>query len=98
MLNVGVRAEDARRSAWAYLTGLLLPGERRSMEPPARRLTGRTPDRFQNFITDSPWNPDLVQRRSMEPMGRRIASSRGVLSLDDTAFPKQRSASVGAGH
>jgi SRSO17 transposase len=98
LLEVGVRAEDARRNARAYLTGLLLPGERKSMEPMARRLPGRSADQFQNFITDSPWNPDLVQRRLIEVLGARLASPRGVLSLDDTGFPKQGRASVGVGH
>jgi SRSO17 transposase len=98
LLEVGVRAEDARRNARAYLTGLLLPGERKSMEPMARRLPGRSADQFQNFITDSPWNPDLVQRRLIEQMAPRIGSSRGVLSLDDTSFAKQGRASVGVGH
>jgi SRSO17 transposase len=98
LLDVGVRAEDARHNARAYLTGLLLPGERKSMEPMARRLPGRTSDQFQNFITDSPWNPDLVQRRLVQQMVRRIRSAQGVLSLDDTAFPKQGTASVGVGH
>jgi SRSO17 transposase len=98
LLDVGVRAEDARQNARAYLTGLLLPGERKSMEPMARRLPGRSADQFQNFITDSPWNPDLVQRRLIEVMGPRVASPRGVLSLDDTSFPKQGTASVGVGH
>lgn len=98
LLEIGVRAEDARRNARAYLTGLLLPGERKSMEPMARRLPRRSADQFQNFITDSPWNPDLVQRRLIETMSARFASPRGVLSLDDTGFPKQGKASVGVGH
>ncbi len=98
LLEIGVRAEAARRNARAYLTGLLLPGERKSMEPMARRLPSRSSDQFQNFITDSPWNPDLVQRRLIEVMGARLASPRGVLSLDDTGFPKQGTASVGVGH
>jgi SRSO17 transposase len=98
LLDVGVRAADTRRNARAYLTGLLLPGERKSMEPMARRLPGQTSDQLQNFITDSPWNPDLIQRRLIEQMVPRIGSSRGVLSLDDTGFPKQGTASVGVGH
>lgn len=97
LLGLGIRAEDARRNARAYLTGLLLPGERKSMEPMARRLPGRSVDQLQNFITDSPWNPDLVQRRLIEVMAPRLASGRGVLSLDDTSFPKQGTASVGVG-
>ena len=97
LLDLGVRAEDIRRNARAYLTGLLLPGERKSMEPMARRLPHQSVDQLQNFITDSPWNPDLVQRRLIEVMATRIASPRGVLSLDDTAFPKQGRTSVGVG-
>ena len=67
------------------------------MEPMARRIPGRSVDQLQNFITDSPWNPDLVQRRLIEVMAERTAAPRGVLSLDDTSFPKQGNASVGVG-
>lgn len=67
------------------------------MEPIAQRLPDTTVDRIQNFLTDSPWDADLLQTRLVELMARRFATSSGCLSLDDTGFPKQGNASVGVG-
>lgn len=91
----GGRSAATRRNARTYLLGLLLPGERKSMEPIAGRIPGTTVDRIQNFLTDSPWDPDLVQSRLLEEMAGRFADRMGCLSLDDTSFPKQGTASVG---
>lgn len=93
--ETGVRSASTQRNARTYLLGLLLPGERKSMEPIADRLPDTTVDRIQNFLTDSPWDSDLLQTRLLEVMARRFASPSGCLSLDDTAFPKQGTASVG---
>lgn len=96
--ETGVRSAATRANARSYLLGLLLPGERKSMEPMAHRLPDTTVDRLQNFLTDSPWDSDLVQTRLIEVMAHRFASKTGCLSLDDTSFPKQGTASVGVSH
>jgi SRSO17 transposase len=95
--ETGVRSASTRQNARTYLLGLLLPGERKSMEPIAERLPDTTVNRIQNFLTDSPWDSDLLQTRLIEVMARRFATSSGCLSLDDTSFPKQGTASVGVG-
>ncbi|MGI0128756.1 MAG: IS701 family transposase, partial [Thermoplasmata archaeon] len=95
--ETGVRSSSTRQNARTYLLGLLLPGERKSMEPMAERLPQTTVDRIQNFLTDSPWEADLVQTRLLEVMGHRFAAPSGCLSIDDTSFPKQGRASVGVG-
>jgi SRSO17 transposase len=93
--ETGARSADTRANARSYLLGLLLPGERKSMEPIADRLPLTTVDRIQHFLTDSPWPSDLLQTRLIEVMAQRFASAQGALSLDDTSFPKQGRASVG---
>ncbi len=93
--ETGARSADTRANARSYLLGLLLPGERKSMEPLAHRLPQTTVDRIQHFLTDSPWPSDLLQTRLIEVMAQRFATSQGALSLDDTSFPKQGRASVG---
>lgn len=95
--ETGVRSASTRANARSYLLGLLLPGDRKSMEPIAERLPDTTVDRIQNFLTDSPWDADLLQTRLIEVMARRFAAPSGCLSLDDTGFPKQGNASVGVG-
>lgn len=94
-LQVGVRSRDTVRNARHYLAGLLLPGRRKSMEPIARRIPGADADRLQNFITDSPWNADEVQTQLTEVVTERFGDPHAALALDDTAFPKEGSASVG---
>jgi SRSO17 transposase len=95
--ETGVRSSSTRANARTYLLGLLLPGDRKSMEPIAERIPETTVDRIQNFLTDSPWDADLLQTRLIEVLARRFASPSGCLSLDDTSFPKQGTASVGVG-
>ena len=46
---------ERRVGALRYLLGLLLPGERKSIEPMAQRL-GVDPQSLQQFVSDSPWD------------------------------------------
>src|ERR1700758_382068 len=47
---------ERRVAAASYISGLLMPGQRKSIEPMAARL-GLDPQRLQQFITDTPWEP-----------------------------------------
>ena len=46
---------ERREGATLYVQGLLLPGERKSIEPMAERL-GTDSQKLQQFIADSPWD------------------------------------------
>jgi len=52
---------ERRVAAANYVSGLLMPGQRKSIEPMAARL-GIDPQRLQQFVTDSPWNEEQVWR------------------------------------
>ena len=93
--EVGVRSADTQTNARDYVHSLFLKGERKSMEPLARRAPGSTPDRLQNFITYSPWSWEGVQERTVELMTPLFADPWGLVAIDDTAFPKQGDDSVG---
>ena len=63
---------QARPALWAglYLQGLLLDGERKSIEPPARRvalpegLASKDPEQaLQQFVDQGPWDEQKVLRR-----------------------------------
>lgn len=91
---------DRRASLRSYVTGLLLDGERKSMEPMARRLVSRDDEvdamrqRLQECVTTSPWSEDELFAR----LARKVESELpGVeaLVLDDTGFPKKGTHSVG---
>lgn len=95
MFDIGVRSAETQTNARDYVHGLFLKGERKSMEPLARRAPESGPDRVQNFITYSPWDWERVQERTVERMAPLFADPWGLVALDDTAFPKQGDDSVG---
>jgi SRSO17 transposase len=84
-----------------YCTGLLLPGERKSVEPMAARLAPdnvrRTHQSLHHLVADAPWNDEemLAEVRryvlpTMQKQGPVVA-----WIVDDTGFPKQGKHSVG---
>ena len=91
---------ERRRWAEAYVRGLLLDGDRKSVEPMARRLEavdreGRDYEQaLQQFVSQSPWDARAVRDRLTEFVARSAAPG-GFLILDDTGFPKQGTRSVG---
>src|SRR5436305_519873 len=87
----------SERRYWCkqYLTGLLLDGERKSIEPMADRVAGANAQALQQFVNQSPWAHEALQLDLMRLMLRRRAGRRAVLVLDDTTLPKQGKSSVG---
>jgi SRSO17 transposase len=85
--------KDRHPWAEAYVRGLLLEGERKSVEPMAKRLPDGNVQALQHFIGQSPW--------PYEPVRQQLASvlcpelSPGLWIVDDTGFPKQGKHSVG---
>jgi SRSO17 transposase len=77
-----------------YLRGLVEEGKRKSLEPMVARL-GEEADyqSMQQFLTDSPWNPELVVKAVAEQVASEIDVEAWV--LDDTGFPKQGKRSPG---
>ena len=86
-----------------YCAGLLLPGERKSVEPMAARLA---PDNIQrmhqslhHLVADAPWSDEemLRQVRSSVLPAMREQDKVVCWIVDDTGFPKKGSHSVGVG-
>lgn len=92
----------SRRRRWCetYLRGVLLNGQRKSIEPMAARLqkieqsSEDYEQALQQFINQSPWDEQAVLD-SFQTWVRRRFSAEGYLILDDTGFPKQGEHSVG---
>lgn len=78
-----------------YLTGLLLDGERKSIEPLAGRVAGGNAQAMQQFVNRSPWAHEALQLSLARLMLGRRAGRRARLALDDTTLPKQGKSSVG---
>jgi SRSO17 transposase len=87
---------ERRVAATRYLQGLLLPGERKSIEPMAQRL-GIDAQGLQQFVADSPWEEGLLWTE----IRRRVLPALGVLEawiVDETGWLKQGRDSVGVSH
>jgi SRSO17 transposase len=88
----------SERRHWAevYVRGLLLDGERKSIEPMAARLPGADVQALRQFVGQSPWVVEQVERRLAEKVVD-LLSEPAVWVIDETAFPKAGQHSVGVG-
>src|SRR5215813_6764234 len=87
-----------------YCTGLMLPGERKSVEPMAARTApGRTAAQHQSllhFVGVATWSDEEVLAKVREMVLPAMEKDRPIEAwiIDDTAFPKQGKHSVGVHH
>src|SRR3954467_9757771 len=95
------RARQAQYSG-VYLQGLILDGDRKSIEPMSRKATlpfglvvADLDQALQQFIGQSTWDEQAVWKRYRSTMAETFASPSGVFVIDDTSFPKQGKLSVG---
>ena len=89
-----VGRSERRHWGAVYVRGLLLNGERKSIEPMAERLPEGNVQAMQQFIGQSPWEWNAVWER----LGRRMTKELepdAAWVVDDTGFPKQGMHSVG---
>src|SRR5881398_1799369 len=84
-----------------YCAGLLLPGERKSVEPMAARLAPdnvrRMHQSLHHLVADAPWNDEEMLaevRRYVLPAMQKHGEVVAWI-VDDTGFPKQGKHSVG---
>jgi SRSO17 transposase len=87
---------ERREGAALYVQGLLIPGERKSIEPMAERL-GTESQKLQQLLADSPWDEqDVWQaiRREVVPVMEPLAA----WIIDETGWLKQGNKSVGVAH
>ena len=83
----GQRAEE-------YLRGLLMDGERKSIEPMASRLPDGNVQALQQFVNQSPWSSERVRSSLARKMEREFVPETYWL-IDEVSFPKQGKHSVG---
>ena len=90
-LTAGMGRSERRRWAGVYVRGLLLEGERKSIEPMASRL-GESDQDLQHFVSLSPWSADVL----LEGLARTTATAPSAYwIIDETSFPKAGSHSAG---
>lgn len=85
-----------------YCAGLLLPGERKSIEPMAARVAPTevrsAHQRLHHFVADAAWSDTAVLGAVRDHVLDAVAKRWGrpeVLIIDDTGFPKKGRHSVG---
>jgi SRSO17 transposase len=90
--------------AWplrAYLTGLLLSGRRKSVEPMAARIdprhVSRTHQAMHHFVANAPWEEEGVLARARDYALAQLERHApvGAWVVDDTGIPKKGKHSVG---
>src|SRR3974377_964858 len=86
----------SERRHWArvYLQGLLLDGERKSVEPMASRIEGADVQALRQFVGQSPWDVAEVERRFADKVVVLLSEPEGWI-IAETAFPKAGQHSVG---
>jgi SRSO17 transposase len=84
-----------------YCTGLLLPGERKSVEPMAARLAPdnvrRLHQSLHHLVADAPWSDEAVLDAVLDEVLPAMLRQGPVVAwvVDDTGFPKKGQHSVG---
>jgi SRSO17 transposase len=87
---------ERRIAAIHYVEGLLLPGQRKSIEPIAERLQFDS-QRLQQFIRDSPWEDESVWQTIRREVAPHLEPIEAWI-VDETGWPKQGKHSVGVSH
>src|SRR3954462_8670030 len=92
---------DRRGPLRAYTTGLLLPGERKSVEPMAARVdpfrVGAAHQSLHHFVAKAPWD-DAALLAAVRAHALPAMLERGPVRawlVDDTGLPKKGKLSVG---
>ena len=90
-----LRRQAQRRWAPVYLKGLLLPGERKSVEPMAARVAPGDTQQLHHFVSTSPWATPPLEDELVRAADRLVGGPGAVLVVDDTCLVKQGRHSVG---
>jgi SRSO17 transposase len=100
-LSAVIGHADRRDPLAAYCTGLLLPGERKSVEPMAARIApgevGARHQSLHHFVAKAPWDEGKLlaaMRDYVLPKMEKRAPIRAWI-IDDTGIPKKGRHSVG---
>jgi SRSO17 transposase len=89
-----------KRKHWAplYLRGLLLPGERKSIEPIAERVAPGHEQELRHFVSEAQWNDDALESVLWRKADTLLGGDDAVAIVDDTSLPKKGVHSVGVAH
>ena len=84
-----------RRMCPLYISGLIGPGDRKSVQPMAERLAPGDYDQLHHFVAAGVWDAAPLETELLVQADRLVGGSDAVLVIDDTALPKKGNHSVG---
>lgn len=99
-LTAGLGRSERRTAMGQYITGLLLDGERKSIEPIAARLVDDAAQieamrqRLQQCVVVSAWDEGTMFARLAQTLDRELPAVTAFV-VDDTGFPQKGRHSVG---
>ena len=79
---------EGREVACKYITGLLMDGERKSVEPMSERVSGSERS-MQRLLSNARWDHIGLLEEYRKQMLKDTIDPQGVLAIDDTGFPKK---------
>ena len=89
-------AHRARRAMLPlYISGLIGPGDRKSVQPMAARDEAVSYDQLHHFIAAGLWDSAPLAAALLHEADRLVGGPDAVLVVDDTALPKKGRHSVG---
>lgn len=92
--GLGRTRSEARQALADYMTGLLLDGDRKSIQPMAARLvadkdeTEAMRQRLQQCVVHGKWTDEAFRTRLQKVIFKRFVSPEALV-IDDTGFPKK---------
>ena len=84
-----------RRMCPLYVSGLIGPGDRKSVQPMAKRLDLDEYDQLHHFIAAGVWDATPVETELLVQADRLVGGNDAMLVIDDTAIAKKGTHSVG---
>jgi SRSO17 transposase len=93
--QVRFRRPEGRAARERYTTGLLTELPNKNADTMAQAVPGTSAQRLQEFLTNMQWDEEDLNQQRVQKMIAEATRGEGVLSIDDTGFAKQGTASVG---
>jgi SRSO17 transposase len=87
---------EGRELARCYVVGLMMEGERKSVEPMSGKVNASERS-MQRLLTDVKWDEEGVIQEYRRTLLAETSDPQGVLVVDDTGFPKKGMESVCVG-
>jgi SRSO17 transposase len=84
-----------RRMCPLHVSGLIGPGDRKSVSPIAERLAPNDYDQLHHFGSDGVWDEAPLELELANQANKFVGGADAVLVIDDTTLPKKGTHSVG---